>query len=639
MVYALINVAILAAIIGCSTSNPISPNASLETELRNSQNSSNRAIISIGTISISEDRSSVELLPDRSSDLHLNVVKLLEGKACDNCLTIEDFAVTSQGILHCNVTLTHPFPGLKQYTGFDVRAIVVTNSDYTFPLSGRSVSRNGDHLKMVYADGYTNVFNPTEFPSDPDVQAALRYIKGKKSVGDDLSATLNPYIVYMRDSERRHFPAGQAETNKFMFQLPSGPIEFGYIVDVCWTPVSGQVNNPVEDFPQEANCLEAYQTFTRQGAGLTDDVGSEAMVQVEIWDHQGIDTISTVLLEAPDLFNGLVELSLSNTMDERIIFEGTIQNELGAGLGEYPVLTRVIDTEADPNLGQIDAWNVTEFKVTESGYPLNDLILIEKGEFFMGRDPNNYTETLLGMADPGHMHPTGSYYISKYEITCREFSSFIAAGGYDNPEWWSDDGWALRISLDLDKPFSWGKSTQGDHSPEFPVGLSYYEAEAFCNWVGGRLPTEPEWERAARGEDHRLYPWGNEWDPSKCAMMDNPMYPIFRHKKSGMCPVGTFSPEGDSPYGLADCSGNVVEFTSYWAYEFDEMEFYIYEQWASGNFDPIPGPNEDYQPRNITRGGGPAGFEESWLTFSRSANRVDIIGTYKGFRVVFEIDG
>jgi len=633
-------IAILIVATNCSSPDPTSPGLHNPDTSTHATQSPNRAIFAYGTIAVSEDRTTVDLIPSRTGELHLNVVRLIEGKVCDNCLQIGNFATTSSDVLHCEVTLTHPFPGLKKYTGFDVRGIVVTGGEYNFPASGHSISWSDDYLRLLYADGYTNVFNPTEFPVDPDEFPALNYIEGNLATGGELTATLNPYIAFMRDSERRHFASGQAETNKFVLQLVPGNLEFGYIVDACWAPVDGTVTDPVEDFPLEANCLEAYQIYTCQGAGLTNEPGSEAPVQVALSDHQGIDTISAVVLEAPDLFTGTIELSLSNTMDERIIFNGVVQNELGADFGEYPVLTRVIDFDVDGNLGQIDAWNVTEFKVTESGYPINDLIPIDiedsGGMFFMGRDPDNFTPTLLGSSDPGHMHPVAPFLISKYEITAGEYASFIAAGGYDNPVWWSPEGSEWRVSNDWSRPVGWGTS-QGEHKPDLPIWVTYYEAEAYCNWVGGRLPTEPEWELAARGEDHRLYPWGNEWDPRRCAVVENPDWPVFKEPSSGHCPVGTFGAEGQSPYGLLDCTGNILEWTSYWASEFDEYEFYIYEQWASGNYDPIPGPNDGYPARKVVRGGDVSGFDETWLTFCRQRSDGPLDSIWGcGFRVVFD---
>jgi formylglycine-generating enzyme required for sulfatase activity len=560
----------------------------------------------------------------------------MEGKVCDNCFQVGNFGVTSNGILFCDVTLTHPFPGLDEYSGFDPRLIFITGSDFTFPESGHSISWNGDHIKLMYADGYTNLFNPTDYPVDLPVPDALKYTPGILSPGGDLSATLNPYLAFNRNAERRIFYSAEASTEKLMMKLPDGPLEFGYAVDVCWTPVEPPVNNPLEDFPPEANCREAYQVYVHQGVGLTDLTGSEASVQVEIWDHQGIDTVSTVLMEAPDLFSGLIELNLSTTMDEKIIFKGILVNELGAGLGDYPVLIRVLDFDEDENLGPIDAWNVTGFRITETGYPLNDLIFIPAGEFFMGVDLENWPIGLT-WAEPGHMHPTDAFYIGKYEVTCREYSSFMAAGGYYNPVWWSEEGWAWRMMSGKTKPHSWNVG-YGDHTPDVPVRITYYEAEAFCTWAGGRLPTEPEWERAARGEDHRLYPWGDEWDPPRSTTGQNPEFWLYAI--GNLCPVGTFSPEGDSPYGLADCAGNTAEMTNYWASEFDEYEFYIYEQWANGNFDPIPGPNPGYPPRKIVRGGSYAGNNEKCLTFMRQRTPdIELPGGWStGFRIAYDAD-
>ncbi|MCX6646849.1 MAG: SUMF1/EgtB/PvdO family nonheme iron enzyme [bacterium] len=223
----------------------------------------------------------------------------------------------------------------------------------------------------------------------------------------------------------------------------------------------------------------------------------------------------------------------------------------------------------------------------------------------MGRDPNNFPIKLAGRADPGHNHSIDhEYSIGKYEVTCREFSSFIATGGYSNPTWWSKEGWAWRVMCDKTGPFAWNM-TQGDNTPDYPVGVHYYEAEAFCNWAGGRLPTEPEWERAARGEDHRLYPWGNEWDPAKCATIANP-----------------------------------DEMTSYWASEFDDYEFYIYEQWAHDNFDPIPGPNPGYPARKIVRGGGYGSTDADLfcLTFMRDpSGDLNTDGWVAGFRIVYDV--
>ena len=305
--YGVVLSVIIAIAVGCSGSDPIAPSASSPSHSTSRSQSPNRAIISVGQVMISADRTSVEMIPARTADLHLNVVKLLEGKACDDCLKLGDFFITSNDRLIIELTLTHPYHGMLKFSGFDVRAIVITPCDYNFPVAGHAISWDGDHMRLLNPDGYTNAFNPTEFPADSDVVPALKYIPGSFATGGDLTATLNPYIAFKRDAERRNFAPGQTETNKFVLQLVPGELEFGYIVDACWAPVDGDIGS-IDDFPPEANCLEAYQMYTRQGAGLTDEAGSYAPVQVELWDHQGIDSVSTVILEAPDLFLSLIHI-------------------------------------------------------------------------------------------------------------------------------------------------------------------------------------------------------------------------------------------------------------------------------------------------------------------------------------------
>ena len=214
---------------------------------------------------------------------------------------------------------------------------------------------------MLDPDGFTSLFNPTEFP--PTNPPALGYIPGKHATGGDLSANLNPFVAYRKDAPRRMFEAGGSETKTIKIQAPTGPIHFGYAVDVCWMPVDNVVD-PLTDFPASANCLEAYRMDVSIGAGLLSEKGSQVPIQVEIYDHQGQETISTVNIEAPDLFNGEIPLSFSNvTLNNAFLYVGTLTNDLGAKDGEYPLLVKATDWGSDPNLGDVAGWQVTSARV------------------------------------------------------------------------------------------------------------------------------------------------------------------------------------------------------------------------------------------------------------------------------------
>jgi hypothetical protein len=219
--------------------------------------------------------------------------------------------------------------------------------------------------RILNADGYTSLFNPTEYPETNPGSPALRYIPGKLAPGGDLSSTLMPYIAYGEDEPRCVFGAGAVKCRTVRLRLADGPFEFGYAVDGCWVPVPGGVTDPLTDFPPEANCLEAYRIDVQTGYGLA-SAGESAEVIVKVFDHQGLDTIESVTLEAPDLYDGEVELSYSTvSSDGGYLFTGAIENSLSAVVGEHPLLIRVRDAEPDSNLGQIDAWNVAPVNVNE----------------------------------------------------------------------------------------------------------------------------------------------------------------------------------------------------------------------------------------------------------------------------------
>lgn len=162
-----------------------------------------------------------------------------------------------------------------------------------------------------------------------------------------------------------------------------------------------------------------------------------------------------------------------------------------------------------------------------------EMVLVPAGEFWMGSD----TE---GDADekPRHRVWLDGFYIDKYEVTNALYRRFLEATGHHAPRYWNDAKW------------------NGVSQPV--VGVNWYNAGAYCKWAGKRLPTEAEWEKAARGIDGRKYPWGDQWDWSRA-----------NSGGTKTVPVGSY-PSGASPYGALDMAGNAWE----WVIDWYDKDYY-----------------------------------------------------------------
>lgn len=214
---------------------------------------------------------------------------------------------------------------------------------------------------------------------------------------------------------------------------------------------------------------------------------------------------------------------------------------------------------------------------------------------------------------------TCNFSISRYELTNLQYCQFIADGGYDTSSYWTANGWTCRQALAW---WPWPPAGGWEESAKsHPTARSWYEAVAFCNWRssregltpvydgtghanlaanGYRLPTEVEWEyAAARGGatwPERKFPWGDTWDPANCVHEVGGVDP-------GIADVGSKSPAGDTPQGVADMSGNVAE-------------------WCSDNWqDPVPAGADRYwfvddAPSNgfLVRGGGSSTYDLAALS-------------------------
>lgn len=141
--------------------------------------------------------------------------------------------------------------------------------------------------------------------------------------------------------------------------------------------------------------------------------------------------------------------------------------------------------------------------------------------------------------------------IDIYPVTNSQFEKFVQDGGYEKDDYWSKEGQEWRQKNNIALPRYWDDKEW--HLPEHPVvGVSFYEAEAYAKWAGKSLPTEQQWERAARGTDGREYPWGDKFDKERCNTDESGI---------GKTTRVTRYPNGISPSGCYDMAGNVWEWT------------------------------------------------------------------------------
>jgi len=201
-------------------------------------------------------------------------------------------------------------------------------------------------------------------------------------------------------------------------------------------------------------------------------------------------------------------------------------------------------------MGFVNQDNSNDLWVLE--FPIRiEFVRIPTGEFLMGSD-KGVDKDADDHELPQHSVYLDEYWMGRYPVTVEQFAEYLKGA-------------------DKERYRGWKKSNK---EPDHPaVEVSCHDAVALCKWltqtVEGikpapifRLPTEAEWEMAARGTDGRIYPWGNDWDPGRLNSKEG--------GSGGTTPVGGYSPRGDSPYGCADVEGNVWE----WCADLFGIDYY-----------------------------------------------------------------
>jgi len=285
-----------------------------------------------------------------------------------------------------------------------------------------------------------------------------------------------------------------------------------------------------------------------------------------------------------------------------------------------------------------------------------EMIEIPAGPFTMGSDvkPDQGKAAEYGSTKPWYQDETPkhtvhlpAFLIDKYEVTNRDYREFVMANNYWIPNGWKENGYLLQRNIlhyaDLEKLRELATDTfrldmdvsKMEYEPlieaivkhqaqydNLPVtGVTWFAARDYCEALGKRLPTEEEWEKAARGKGEREYPWGNEWDESRLNIGAGDGW------EYGVAPVGSY-PKGASPYGVFDMAGNVMEWTADW-------------------YQPYPGSeyeSKDYgEKMRVVRGGGWGGLGHYVIShFYRTAYRFNLKPEFTfvdlGFRCAKSVD-
>lgn len=263
-------------------------------------------------------------------------------------------------------------------------------------------------------------------------------------------------------------------------------------------------------------------------------------------------------------------------------------------------------------------------------------------------DRQHYGRTWFEDEAPQHTRTVSTYYIDRTPVTNEQYAAFIDATGYVTgaehrgfglvygPTFWREQTGAY-----------WKQPAPGIDAvadrPDHPVvHINRSDATAYASWAGKRLPTETEWEYAAHGPRWSPWPWGARWDPARtnsAELWAGPLHDLagwrrwwtHRYTLEGPAPsttaVGRFSPAGDSPFGVADMSGNVAE-------------------WTASTYDPYD-PNRAYDPAfaaamrhryAVIRGGSWKHFRFQTRTTERIAALPDHSCFDIGFRCVADPD-
>ena len=340
------------------------------------------------------------------------------------------------------------------------------------------------------------------------------------------------------------------------------------------------------------------------------------------WIFVGLGSIFIVLITLFNFLPGIKGAGMNFTGMVFSIYSETPTQTLTLTITQtsLPTLTKTITPQPTntvtftPSYTPTSAFNIGDTQISEKDGMV--MVFVPAGEFTMGLDEGYENE------QPEHKVFLDAFWIDQTEVTNRMFTRFTQETGYVT-ERETDSASTNSYSEFYFYGVNWrnpeGESSEIQGLWDYPVvWVSWNDANVYCNWAERRLPTEAEWEKAARGTDERLYPWGEE--PPTNELLN------FNKNIGQITAAGYFSPQGDSPYGVQDMAGNVWEWVSDW---------YSADYYSATQFINPTGPVDGSL--KVIRGGSNQDTEEYVNSVFRLKNTPDFTSYLYGFRCVQDV--
>ena len=385
---------LILILVGCSSGGnpPVTPELQ-DSQIQASIETSSTLLWGLWDVTIDPVTRTAEIVPIRGVQFTANVTLFMQPpQAATNLLTllIDPASDFPNGYVVCDVSFKHPFPGLDQFTGFDVRGVCIGNGTQAGIFDPNIQYGASDELRVLNADGLTRWFNPTEFTTYDTI---FGFTPGKAGMpGTDFTATLNGYKYFcdglgsdddvveffgnpVPSNPRGYFSAGNTLTRQYEIQFPKvgGAPEFyfQYAVVAGWEPPATVPPVVPDDFPISANCHEAFclSTLDQSDMYYSDPTnkGGNLNLLVRVFDHQGADNPSGVSAEIGGIHletsGGLIPGDLASfdpaALDLLLVGQDEISatyllqvpNTVPSGQGEFPVMV-IIENDAPGNYDQ-----------------------------------------------------------------------------------------------------------------------------------------------------------------------------------------------------------------------------------------------------------------------------------------------